>query len=137
MKLLHKVLFVISLVVFFENSYGQKITHHRALPIVKLKESSSGKTLVVSKKQIITVTLFNKVDGGYRFDKPLYDSLALRLEKHTERPPAANSAVGSPGRDFWQFVALKKGKTTLKITATRPWSGGGTITIFSIILMVK
>lgn len=92
---------------------------------------------MVSKGRPITLTLSDKVDGGYRFDTAKYDTTVLRLEKHTQMSPDDKSRMGNPGHDVWQFTAIKKGKTILKITASRPWKDGGTITIFSNIILVK
>jgi predicted secreted protein len=137
MKPLFKALFIIPLIVFPAINYCQKTMQNHNLQVKHLTESDSGKTLTISKGQIFTLTLPNRVAGGYRFDKAQYDTSVLRLDKYIERLPAANSALGSHGWGTWQFTVLRKATTTLKITASRPWHGGGTITEFSSIVMVK
>jgi predicted secreted protein len=137
MKPCVKTLLIIILIISPIISYSQKTTHYFSIPTVTLTEHSSGKKITVSNGRSITLTLSDKVDGGYRFDSVKYDTTVLRLEKHTQRPPDDKSRIGSPGHDRWQFTAIKKGKTTLKITASRPWARGATITIFSNTIVVK
>jgi predicted secreted protein len=137
MKPSHKTILIITLIISPIISYCQKTTHHFAVQTVNLTENNSGKKITVSKGRPITLTLPDQVDGGYRFDSVKYDTTILRLEKHTQRPPDDKSRMGSPGHDRWQFTAVKKGKTALKITASRPWARGATITIFSNIIVVK
>ncbi len=107
------------------------------LQTINLTEKDTRKNLTVSTGQVFIFTLPNRFDGGYRFDREQYDQLILGVQKHTETPPPANSALGKPGEDTWQFIALKKGKTTLKITASRPWKKEGATTVFEDIIEVK
>lgn len=137
MKPLYKVLFLISSAIFLLISCCQKVAHRQPVGIIKLTEDNSGKTLVLSKNQQLTLTLSNKVDGGYRFDKERYDTSVLKLNKHIANPPAANATLGHPGQDVWQFTALKKGTTNLTITASRPWEHKDSVTVFSIKLVIK
>lgn len=137
MRFLFKGLITISLIIIFKIFWNQEIIDQPALQVINLTENNSEKTLTISKGQIFTLTLSNKVAGGYRFDPPKYDTSILRLEKHNEKPPPPNGGLGNPGQDIWQFTALKTGKTVLKITATRPWAGGGAITIFENIVIIK
>ena len=104
---------------------------------VNLTEKDSGKTLTLSKDGEFTLTLRNNTDGGYRMDKEQYDTTILRLEKHIEIPPPANSGLGAPGQVTWQFVAIKNGATKLKITASRPWTKIGINTMFQNTVIVK
>ena len=137
MKISYNALVVVFLSIVFATSYFNKTTGEPGAQPVSLNESNSGKTVVIQKQQILTLTLFDKVDGGYRFDRPQYDSTVLQLVKLIENPPAANSAPGQPGQATWQFTTLKTGKTALTVTATRPWANGGSITVFSNIVIVK
>ena len=104
---------------------------------INLTEKDSGKKLTIEPGQEFTLTLPNRVDGGYRFDRGHYDTTILRLEKHFEQAPPANSSLGAPGTGVWQFISLKKGETTLKITASRPWTKAGVITEFENTIIVK
>ncbi len=104
---------------------------------INLTEKDSGKKLTIEPGQEFTLTLPNRVDGGYRFDQAQYDTTILRLEKHVEQAPPANSALGAPGVAVWQFTSLKKGETALKITASRPWTKAGVITEFENTIIVK
>ena len=137
MKPVYKRLFLFSSGIFLLVSCCQKIAHQQNAGIIKLTEDNSGKTLKLSKNQQFLLTLNNKVDGGYRFDKEKYDTLVIRLKKHTENPPAANAGLGHPGQDVWQFTALKKGTTNLNITASRPWNHKASVAVFSIKLVIN
>ena len=137
MKPLYKALFLISSCIFLLISCCHKIVHQQHAGIIKLTEDNSGKTLALSKNQQLTLTLSNKVDGGYRFDKEQYDTSVIQLNKHTENLPAANTGLGHPGQDVWQFTALKQGTTKLRITASRPWNKKDSLTVFSIKLVIK
>ena len=97
---------------------------------ISLTENGSGKILVISAGQRFTLTLPNRADGGYRFDKVQYDPAFLRLDEHIKKQPPAGSPLGKAGEDSWEFAALKKGKTTIKITASRPWTKAGIMTEF-------
>ena len=102
-----------------------------------LTENDFGKKLTISKGDEFTLTLPEKIDGGYRFDKEQYDSTVLRLEKYIEQPPAAGSRPGAPGTGIWQFLALKNGMTALKVTSSRPWKKTENITSFENTVVVK
>lgn len=137
MKPSHKSLIILTLIISPAISYCQKTTHYFAVQTLHLTESNSGKKIIVSKGRPITLTLPDKVDGGYRFDIVKFDTTVLRLEKHTQRPPDNKSLMGSPGHDVWQFTSISKGKTALKVIVSRPRARGATITIFSNTIVVK
>jgi len=138
MKPRYRALLILSLIIAPAICYCQKTTHRFIVQTVNLTENNSGKKITVSKGRPITLTLSDQVDGGYRFDSVKYDTTILRLERHTQRSPDDKSRMGSPGHDIWQFTATKKGRTALKITASRPWARRATtITIFSNIIVVK
>ncbi len=137
MKPSQKTLLIITLIISPAICYCQKTTHYFAVQTLHLTENNSGKKVTVSKGRPITLTLSDQVDGGFRFDSVKYDSTVLRLEKHTQRSPADKNRMGAPGLDSWQFTAVKKGTTALKITASRPWAREAIITIFSNTIVVK
>jgi len=137
MKVAAKGLFVFFSMCFFANAGCSQQKPLSKLQVIKLSDSDAGKTTDLAKGQIFTLTLPDHIDGGYRFDRPLYDSTILHLDKLSERSPAANSPMGHPGLAVWQFSALKAGKTILEINASRPWKGGGTVTIFKNTVVVK
>ncbi len=124
-------------VTFAAVSCLQKSTGQAALPSIKLTEDNSGKTVNISKGQLLILTLSNKVDGGYVFNKEQADSSVLKLQRHLTKPSAADGRMGKPGQDTWQFKALKKGTTILKVTASRPWTKKDSVDIFSITVKVK
>ncbi len=137
MKLAHSGLFIFLPVAFLAALGLPKTIPYSASQVIALTENSTGKKLTISKGQEFTLTLPNRVDGGYRFDKEQYDTTILRLEKNIEKSPAANSTLGKPGYGVWRFIALKKGKTVLKVTASRPWTKAGVLIIFKNIVVVK
>jgi predicted secreted protein len=104
---------------------------------IKLSRDDSGKKLAISKGQRFTLTLPDHVDGGYRFNKPQYNKAALLLIKHDEVSPGNNNRPGEPGHDTWEFIAVKKGASSLKITASRPWAKNNIIIIYSGMVLVK
>jgi predicted secreted protein len=113
MKLVAKGLPAIFLVCFFANSGCGQAKPDAKLRVINLSVGDSGKTLTIAKSRVFTLTLSDHIDGGYRFDKAVYDTTALHLDKYTEKPPAANSSVGASGVAVWQFTVLTKGKTAL------------------------
>jgi predicted secreted protein len=137
MKLAHIGILLFFPIGFLTISGCPKTTGNSSSQTINLIETDNGKTLTISKGQEFTLTLPNRVDGGYRFDKEQYDTTILRLQKHIKKPPAANSGLGSPGTGLWQFISIKNGETTLKITASRPWTKSGTITAFENTVIVK
>ena len=137
MKLLYSGLVTVCITAFFTTACCHKVIGGPGAQLVNLNESSSGKTVVIPKQQVFTLTLYDKVDGGYRFDRPQFDTTVLRLEKIIETPPPADSPPGRPGLATWQFTTLKTGKTALTVTATRPWANGGSVSVFSNMVVVK
>jgi predicted secreted protein len=137
MKFAHRVILMFFPIVFITILGCPKMAHNSGLQVINLTEDDFGKKLIIAKGGVFTLTLPNRADGGYKFDKEQYDPSILRLVKHIKRPPPANSALGKPGEDVWQFIALKKGKTVLKITASRPWTKRGIITEFENEITVK
>jgi predicted secreted protein len=135
MKLAHIVIAMLFSPGFLAITGCPKTTSQAQM--INLTEKDSAKTLTLSKDQEFTLTLRNNTDGGYRMDKEQYDSTVLKLEKHTESPPPANSGLGAPGQVIWQFIAIKNGTTTLKITASRPWTKEGVIREFQNTVIVK
>ncbi len=105
--------------------------------IIKLTRDDSGKKVTMLKSQRFTLTLPDHVDGGYRFNKPQYNEAVLLLIKHDEVSPGTNSRPGEPGHDTWEFIAIKKGASNIKITATRPWAKNNIIIIYSGMVLVK
>lgn len=105
--------------------------------ILKLTGDDSGKKMAISKGQKFTLTLPDHVDGGYRFNKPQYNKAVLLLVKHDEVHPGNNSRPGEQGHDTWEFIALKKGTSSFKITASRPWAKNNIIIMYSGMVLVK
>ncbi len=97
---------------------------------VQITAQDSGKTITLSLRQTLKMTLRNPGDGGYIFDPLQYDSSLLRLVSHIHTPPTTN-AIGNFGTDTWTFSALKAGSTALKVTATRGTDKNSTIVMFA------
>jgi predicted secreted protein len=105
--------------------------------VIALTDDSADKTLTIKKGQIFTLTLPRQTDGGYRFDSIQYTPSIVTLQKHTAKPPPPGSPAGRAGTGTWQFIARATGHTIIKVTATRPWKGGGTVTVFKNEIVVR
>jgi predicted secreted protein len=116
-----------------------RYTPGRAQPgaVKQLTEDDSGKKLYMSNGESFVLTVPDRVDGGFRFNKPSFDTSILKLQDHKEYPPQPNAPPGHSGVGTWQFTALKKGKTVLTITSSRPWAKFDSVTIFQNIVLVK
>jgi predicted secreted protein len=129
--------FVFFAVLLFGGLWFAKTMQTSSQQVVNLTDNDAGKTLATKKGQVFTLTLPDHVDGGYRFDTIQYNTAVIALQKHSASTPPPNSAPGYPGIGTWKFIAIKKGTTNIKVTATRPWKGGGTVTVFENKVMVK
>jgi predicted secreted protein len=97
---------------------------------VQITAQDNGKSVALSLRQTLKMTLANPGDGGYTFDQLQYDSSVLSLVSHVHTPPTTN-AMGNFGTDTWVFSALKAGSTTLKVTATRGTDKSSTVVMFA------
>jgi hypothetical protein len=50
-----------------------------AMQMVRIDARKNGKTIAVSKGEVLKITLGNPGDGGYSFDAPQYNSSVLTL----------------------------------------------------------
>jgi len=98
---------------------------------LKVTSLDSGKTVNISKKQTIALTLGNPGDGGYDFDAPKFDQSVLLLINHVRNFPPKNSPIGDFGTDTWVFSAKSSGSTMLTVTASRSWDPNNPLVIFS------
>ncbi len=130
-----KYLFYILL--FFGGLWFTKTLQNNSQSVANLTDADTGKELNIIKGQVFKLTLPNHVDGGYRFDNIRFNHAIIALQKHTTTSPPPNSPRGRSGAGTWQFIAKAAGQTVIKVTATRPWKGGGTVTIFENKVMVK
>ncbi|TWJ01436.1 putative secreted protein [Mucilaginibacter frigoritolerans] len=137
LNVFYKVLFVFFTVAFMLIFCGQKPISEQKRQATSITEKDSGKTLRLLTGQQFTLTLPDRIDGGYRFNKIQFDTTILKVDKHVEHLPAAGEALGKPGQAIWWFIGLKKGKTIVKITISRPWKKADSITVFSDTVMVR
>lgn len=133
MNVLHKISFICLLISLPATGRSQALKHH----VIKLTGDDTGKKLAIAKGQKFILTLPDHVDGGYRFNKPQYNKVVLLFIKHDEVSPGNNNRPGSPGHDTWEFIAIKNGASTLKITASRPWAKSDIIIVYSGMVSVK
>src|ERR1700712_4562002 len=112
------------------NSYVQQ-------PPKKLTADNNGNIISINNGTVFNLTLDNNVDGGYHFDSVIYNKDLLQLIEHTAMPPRAHSGLGNHGRDTWRFVAIKNGRSVLKLTASRPWNHGDILNVFTSIILIK
>ena len=81
-------------------------------PILRLSQTDTAKTAVVTQGQAVLITLSNPGDGGYEFNNWQYDASILHLDSHTHTAPASPQMMGDFGTDTWQFTSLKSGTTS-------------------------
>jgi peptidoglycan hydrolase-like protein with peptidoglycan-binding domain len=138
MKKLIIGLFIFSLFIIGSNVKAATFSANNTSDL-HLTQSDNNKTFEVAKQQIVTVTLCNPGDGGYQFDTPKYDNSVLILISHVNIP-TKNSPPGIVGGcygdDVFKFQAINLGTTKLEITASRGWSGGGSVSMFNSILNI-
>lgn len=113
--------------------------HSQAQPgvVKQLTEDDSGKKLYISSGESFVLTLPDHVNGGFRFNKASFDTSILKIQEHHEYPPQPNAPPGRSGVGTWQFTALKKGKTILTVTSSRPWAKTDSVTVFQNIVLVN
>ena len=102
-----------------------------------LTADDSGKTLVLKKGDFFTLTLRDRVDGGFHFNKGQFDPRILRLDRRYQGPPNPDSRPGRPGTATWEFSVLRKGKTILRMTVSRSGTPTDSITNFQNLVLVK
>jgi predicted secreted protein len=103
----------------------------------KLTEDNSGGKLTLAGGQAFSLTLPDHVDGGFRFNKPQYDSTVIHLQSYVSNSPDDKGRVGHSGTGVWLFTAIGKGKTILKVTSSRPWKPTDSTVVFQNIVLVK
>ena len=107
-------------------------------PDKKITSDDNGKVVTLAKSQHVEIVLGNPGDGGYQFDAPEYDTSLLHLNTHSHIAPTSKNALpGNFGTDVWEFTAIKSGSTDVSITATRPWKGGDTVSVFKSSFLIK
>ncbi len=108
---------------------------------ISLTDKDNHKSVTVGVGDVINITLNNPGDGGYTFENPEYDTSIFHLNNHTHIDPKTDNqmhpVVGNFGSDTWQFVAIKKGVTTITIDASQPWSKDSKINIFTTTATVQ
>jgi predicted secreted protein len=95
-----------------------------------------GKKLTLLKGEFFTLELKNHLDGGFVLNAPQFDPLILVLCKHSKKTPL-NGPIGAPGIESWLFKALKRGKTKVKVTSSRPWMKKDSVQTFSNEIVIK
>lgn len=127
---------IIFLIIFVQSFLSCKKGNTNHIGMVQIDVQQNGKTITVSKGQIIKITLGNPGDGGYSFTAPQYDPAILSIGTHLHIAPSSG-AVGDFGKDSWEFDALTSGQSDLTFTAIRGSDPGSLITIFSGKIIVK
>ncbi len=130
-------MFVFSLLTISCQVYASTV-----IKVLELTSSNRDQTFdEVVKGQIISVTLCNPGDGGYKFDTPQYDSSILNLISHVNIPIQSNIYPPMPGgcygNDVFKFQVLNTGTSKLNITASQPWIGGSTSNMFNATFVIS
>jgi|SRR6185503_15114106 len=131
---LNLAIFTLTLILF--TSACKKAEDSPAPAQVQITAQQNGQPVTLAKGQTLEVTLQNPGDGLYSFDQPKYDAWVLRFVAHLHQGPT-NNYIGNTGTDTWDFVAVRAGKTTLTITATRGSDASTTATMLSNSVSVK
>jgi hypothetical protein len=119
------------------------IIDNKELKKIELSSVDDEKNVVVTKGQIIAITVRNPGDGGFRFDDPKYDSSILQLKNKTHitgmiDPDVNVVRTGDFGEDIFEFESINIGKSKIDITASQLWDGGIKLrNIFSATIIVK
>jgi len=101
-----------------------------AMQMIQIDARQNGKTIDVSKGEVLKITLGNPGDGGYSFDAPQYNSSVLSITNHTRILPTSGT-IGDAGKDSWELKALASGQSDLTFTASRAANANSAIVIFS------
>ena len=136
MKSTARIFFFLAISLCFHSREGYcqlLVNRHK----IFLTDATLGKTITVHIGTTVILKLANQPDGGYIPDSIKYNEVILRLVKHVQMSPAANSRLGQPGKALWEFTALRTGSSLIKVTASRPWNKIDFITIYSSILKIK
>jgi predicted secreted protein len=72
-----------------------------------------------------TVRLGSNGSTGYEWGEAIISDLEIIAKPLTnEEPPKDTKLVGEPGAQTWIFKAVKTGTATIKLSYSRPWTGG-------------
>ena len=84
--------------------------------------TDSGQTINIGVNQEFVIALDSNPTTGYVWHESYDDSLLQLVGKSYEMGKAAEQgAVGAGGVEYFQFKALKTGKTEITLVYKRPW----------------
>jgi predicted secreted protein len=137
MKLINKLVFVFWIAFLPAIARCQTNTQKAQVAVKIITSDDDGNKLTFLKGEFFTLRLKDHLDGGFVLNKPQFDSLILTLYKHSPNKPRLNGPLGASGTDSWLFRAIKSGKTSLKVTSTRPWMTKDSVLTFSNEVIIK
>ena len=84
--------------------------------------TDSAQTINISTNQTFIIALESNPTTGYSWQASYYESILELVGKSYETNEKANqSVVGAGGVEYFQFKALKAGKTEITLVYKRPW----------------
>ncbi len=91
------------------------------LGAIDLDSANNGVTLDVTANQVLSIHLDSNPTTGYKWDLVAPpDSRVLKLVLSKYNAPTSG-AVGAGGSENWQFQAVGRGTTSLKLAYARPF----------------
>ena len=96
---------------------------HASGAAVQLTDADNGKTVTVKADQALILRLGANPTTGFGWEVSQVDAqlLAQRDSKIYEPANTDKPVVGGGGMEIFQFTALQKGETTLKLIYHRAW----------------
>jgi predicted secreted protein len=98
---------------------------------LSVDESFNGKEVIIAPEGSLQVALNSNPTTGFKWeltqnsDTTVLEKLSNIFETPmVKRKEGEPPLVGAGGKEFWNFKALKKGKSTLSMEYSQSWEGG-------------
>jgi predicted secreted protein len=101
LNVFYKILLMLFAAAFVLISCRQLPAEMQKMQTISFTGKDSGKNLELLAGQRFLLTLPDKVDGGYRFNRIKMDTTILRIEKYIEHLPVFGETLGKPGQTTW------------------------------------
>jgi inhibitor of cysteine peptidase len=106
------------------------------LVTVTIGEYENGKTVLLTKDQILELSLITNPSTGYTWQYLQYPSPKILTEiKHYLVPQGRNP--GSPSMEYWLYNPVNLGVTVISLQYSRSWSNVPPLKIYQINIMVN
>ena len=137
------VMFLIALIVLtFSAVFSAKLLHDDFVDSepITVNESNNGKEYTVKVGQTFDVSLASNPSTGYGWtvSEPSDEKVLSHTEGNYRSSGDSNKPIsGQGGRTYWEFTALKAGKTEIKMIYARPWESVQPAQTFTLKVMVN